>query len=201
MSMAHLIPWALAVLQIYLSKLVKPIHWKNAKESNIQFCIQILIYTVGFLMMVFTHYSLYLIGCPPTWLFLSLIALNIYTLIRLLLKLTESNRIPVKADNAKVLLKILAFTWYGIFSVMCGVNYSLIVMFPNSYEGTDLLSFAYRAFSAVYYTFSIMLTYSGNGVAAIDILSRSVEIIEVLCSYIFIGIIATNIIGKTSENI
>lgn len=57
------------------------------------------------------------------------------------------------------------------------------------------------SFSAVYYTISIMLTYSGNGVAAIDILSRSVEIIEVLCSYIFIGIIATNIIGKTSENI
>ena len=184
-----------------MSKLVKPIHWRNAKESNIQFCIQILIYTVGFLLMVFSHYSIYLIGSPPTLLFLSLITHNIYTLIRLLQKLTESNRIPVKADNAKPLLKIIAFTWYGIFSVMCGINYSLIVMFPNSYDGTDLLSFASRAFNAVYYTFSIMFTYSGNGVVSIDILSRSVEIIEVLCSYIFIGIITTNIIGKTSENI
>ena len=82
--MFHFVPWALAILLVFLSKLVKPIHWKGTKESNIQFCIQLLIYTVGFLLMVFANYSLYILGCSPTCFFLSLSALNIYTLFKLL---------------------------------------------------------------------------------------------------------------------
>ena len=201
MLIFHIIPWAFAFLLYGLSKLVKPIHWKDAKESNTQLYIQLLIYTIGFLLMVYAHYSLYILGRSPTFLFLCLSTLSIYTLFRLLQKVAEDNRIPVNPDNAKLLLKILAFTWYGIFCVMCEVNYSLIVMFPNSYNGLDSVSFAERAFNAVYYTFSIMFTYSGNGISSVDVLSRSVEIIEILCCYIFIGIIISSIIGKTTESI
>lgn len=201
MIIFYVIPLAFAILLFFLSKLVKPIHWKDTKESNIQLCIQLLIYTVGFLLMVFAHYSLYIIECSPVCLFYCLSVLNIYTLFRLLQKVTENNRIPIKSDNAKPLLKIIAFTWYGIFCLMCEVNYSLMVIFPKSYDGLDSLSFAERAFNAVYYTFSIMFTYSGNGIVSVDVLSRSVEIIEILCCYVFIGIIITSIIGKTAENI
>lgn len=77
----------------------------------------------------------------------------------------------------------------------------LVVNFPQNYEGYEGMTFARRAFNIVYYSFSVMLTYSANGIVATGVLSQSAEMIEILCSYVVIGIIIANSIGKAVEKI
>lgn len=112
----------------------------------------------------------------------------------------EGNKIPAIKETAKPIMKIVAFSWYGIFGTLCCINYMLVVLFPASYEMAEV-SFAERAFNVVYYTFSVMLTYTGNAISACDALSRSVEMIEILCCYVIIGIVVTNTIGKAVEKV
>ena len=126
------------------------------------------------------------------------VAFNLY---KLCVKAKEQNAIPVITETAKPLLKIIAFTWYGIFSSFCCINYMLVVNFPQNYEGYEGMTFARRAFNIVYYSFSVMLTYSANGIIATGVLSQSAEMIEILCSYVVIGIIIANSIGKAVEKI
>lgn len=196
--MKSVILGVLIVSMIILSTKVQDIHWKNSKEANLQLIIQISIYTLSFIILVLVHsvageYSKHVFpvyGC--------FVAFNLY---KLCVKAKEQNAIPVITETAKPLLKIIAFTWYGIFSSFCCINYMLVVYFPQNYEGYEGMSFARRAFNIVYYSFSVMLTYSANGIVATGVLSQSAEMIEILCSYVVIGIIIANSIGKAVEKI
>lgn len=197
--MITLIVILLIVIISFLACQVRPIHWTNRRQSNKQLVVQIGIYTGGYLLLVFAHrmntgsyfYTLFL--------FIGINLVCLGTLIGLCCGIVRMNKLPVITETAKPLLKIIAFTWYGIFGTLCCLNYSFSYLFPGEYLRLEGLSFGEHAFNAVYYTFSVMFTYSGNGIEACGIISRSMEILEVLCSYIFIGIIATNVIGRASE--
>ena len=189
----------LPLILLVLARKVKPIHWTNSKEANQQLAVQILIYFFGFLSLIGAHYSFEKNNQSPALLFFLFGGLFLYTFVRLCRRVPESNKIPAISETAPAILKIVAFTWFGIFVTLCGINYILVVLFPKAYGGLEGLSFIDRAFDVVYYTFSVMMTYTGNGIVAVSKFSRSVEIIEVICCFLFIGIVITNTIGKAVE--
>lgn len=195
-KMKFIILGILNISIILLGNGVKNINWKNSKEANQQALIQFFIYTLSFIILVFTHFAA---GEYSVLFFLFWGCNTLYTLYQLCVRAKEQNAIPVIMDTAKPLLKIVAFTWYGIFSSFCCINYMLVVSFPQYYSGYEGMSFALRAFNVVYYSFSIMLTYSANGIFATGVLSQSAEMIEILCSYVIIGIVIANSIGKAVE--
>ncbi len=177
---------------------VKDIHWTDRRQANEQTAIQFAIYTFSYLLMV----SVKATGCCnfSVNIFLILMAgLSLRTNIGLSRQSVIGNQIPVTKENAGALLKIVAFLWYGLFSTMCCLNFAMTSLFPGLYSGLDDVGILDGAVNVVYYTFSVMLSYSGNGITPISSLSRLIEIAEVLWSYIFVGIVITNMIGKTAE--
>lgn len=180
-----------------LSKNVERIAWTDAKAANKQMLIQFVIYTLIYILLIIVSSVL-----QSTGLFLYLIGMDVmsvYFIYRLSSKAIQGNRISVSVDNSKPLLKIIAFTWYGLFMTMCCLNYSFAVMIPDSYEDLSSLNTFEKAFNVVYYTFSVMLTYAGNIISAKTTFTRAVEMIEVVCCYVIIGIVITNIIGKATD--
>ncbi len=188
----------LAGMLYRLGLYVKPIHWQDQRQANVQMIIQFVIYTLVYLTMVF----ICSLGINRFWLTVILIGMILGSIIsnaRLSIQSVKENQIPVEKENARTLLKIVAFTWYGIFSSMCCLNLALTTLAPKYYDGIEGIGIVDYAVNVVYYTFSVMFSYSGNGIEAIGSFSRLIEIIEVFSCYIFIGIVITNIIGKTTE--
>ena len=202
MSLAIPIVVVLILFDSFLGLKVKQIHWTDAKAANEQVLIQFCIYTTSYILMVLFHWIFYRLSCPQVTVF-SLVGMSVisgWSFYRICFKTVEENKIPAIRETAKPILKIVAFSWYGIFGTLCCINYMLVVLFPSSYKMTEV-SFAERAFNVVYYTFSVMFTYTGNAISVCDALSRSVEMVEILCCYVIIGIIVTNTIGKAVEKV
>ena len=80
-----------------------------------------------------------------------------------------------------------------LFSTM---NYILYLLYPNQYQLQAGMSFSAIGFEFVYYTFSIMITYSGTSIEAIGIVTKSFQMLEVIACYICIGICLTHLIDK-----
>lgn len=186
-----------AILQLVLSTQVIPINWMDSTASTKQMIIQLIIYILAYAMLVLTDY----VTPKPASIIIQSFYLGflICKVIELSRQAIKENNIPVKAATAKPLLKIVVFTWMGLFSTLCCVNHILVSITPEAYSGVAELSFCERAFVVVYYTFSIMFTYTGNGIAPIGMIPKAFEMVEVLLCFFVIGIVFTNIISKVAE--
>ena len=188
----------LILVLIILGIQVKSVQWsKNGNDTLFQVIIQLLIYTIVYLLMVFMNKVMF--KSLKMVYFGGMILLAGGVFLRQISQVLKEKKIPINAETAKTVFKIIIISWYGLFSTLCCVNYALIVLNHDSYDGLLGLSETEKAFSTVYYTFSIMLTYSGNGIKAVDTLSQTFEMIEILVCYVIVGIVIVGIIGKVFD--
>lgn len=96
------------------------------------------------------------------------------------------------------------FSVFSVFFIMLigfsSLNYIFHIVFPNSYSIPENLETNEKAFEFIYYTFNLMLTYDSNTIIANSILTKIVQMIEMMAFYIFVGVILSSIIGSIPKN-
>ena len=76
------------------------------------------------------------------------------------------------------------------------LNYCLYLLSNNSFILSENGSIFETAFEFVFYSFSLLLTYSTNSIIPHGILSKSLQMIEISYSFIFIGIVLIKLIDS-----
>ena len=89
---------------------------------------------------------------------------------------------------------------YWFLSLLCvtaSINYITYICFPEQFSVPENLTVFETAFEFLYYSFTLMMTYSSDGISANSMLSKCFQMIEILC---FIVFVATTI-NTFAENI
>ena len=204
-SISSIATVCLIILNLFLASCVKKILWTEDAEARKQMVVLIAIDITAFMTLVVYNYTTQ--SFPREIPFAAkavMCALYAFMVICLFLKLTRHvfklNTIPVMKETARAILRIVIVQWAMFFTMLAVINYMMIMLFPHQFSGVQDLTFAETAFETVYYTFGLMITYSGGAViTAKGMLVKGMEMVEILFFYIVIGMIVTNIISKASE--
>jgi len=88
----------------------------------------------------------------------------------------------------------------GLFSTLLVaitmINYISYILCPNFYDIPNGLNHAAIGFEFIYYTFTLMMTYSGTSISALHVVSKLLQIIEIITFYVFVGVFFINLFMK-----
>lgn len=87
---------------------------------------------------------------------------------------------------------------FASFLIACTmINYLIYMQWPYFYEIQEGLNHAAVGFEFFYYTFTLMLTYSTPSISAVHVVSKAVQLCEIVAFYIFIGFFFVDLISKS----
>ena len=111
------------------------------------------------------------------WLFLSRTILQTKALALYILCLN------VNTKNEKNFLILILNIWYAIYISMTIVNYSLYIILPEQYVVADNVTYCDLPFEFLYYTLTVMLTFSANNsISVVGLLAKTLQIMELIIS-------------------
>lgn len=193
-----------AICQLALAFLIPKTRWVKGNPKIYTTCVlNNITYPISYLIC-FGSYSIYLLTGNAVILYTALcyMAYMFYLFVRQLKALLQLIRdVPVKKENNTPYLLIIIMAWFAIFSMMAIINYLTFIVFPHLYFIPADLSPIENAFEFIYYTFTLMITYSSDTVVATHIVSKSLQIVEILMFYIVVGILISQIIGKLADTV
>lgn len=91
---------------------------------------------------------------------------------------------------------ILFSVSFSMLMSLTTMNYCLYFAFPNAFSMPTNLSFFEIAFEFLYYSFTLLLTYSSNSIEATSILGKSIQMLEMLLGYLLVGGLLYNLLDK-----
>lgn len=106
---------------------------------------------------------------------------------------------------SKINSKYIRGTWFiyillSLFFVLLlagtMLNYISYMIWPSLYEIPTGLNHAAVGFEFLYYTFSLMITYSGSSINAVHVASKTMQMCEIAASYILFGIFFVDLLVK-----
>ena len=111
---------------------------------------------------------------------------------------------PIWKERLAVRLKMVIGMWFSIFILCASINYILYIIFPAQYEVNISISepwhIALVAFEFVYYTFMLMITYSGDGnIVPSGVISKSLQMIEIIVFFVFVGILINQFLDRANN--
>lgn len=195
----------LALLEV-LIRAQKPIRWiKGNPEVKRQTLITIGLYIVSYVILVVNNYTIVAMNIPnyTTW-FKLIISFYVIFVLRLLWHQVkvfgQQLAIPITKDNMPPYLSIVCMVWTALFAMLTTINYLSYTLFPTWYQfEQEDLSFFEIAFEFVYYTFSLMITYSNNSITAISVGSKAIQIAEMLFFFIVVGNLISQVINRAAD--
>lgn len=196
----------LFALLAVLRKKQKPIRWiKGNPEVKRQTLITIGLHIISYAIFVVNNYTIAAMGIPSDATVIKLISAIYVVFILCLLwqQVKEFGRqltIPITKDNMPPYLSIVCMVWTALFVMLTTVNYVSYTLFPTWYQiEQEGLSFFEIAFEFVYYTFSLMITYSNNSIVAISVGSKTIQIAEMLFFFIVVGNLISQVINRVAD--
>ena len=97
-----------------------------------------------------------------------------------------------KATFAAVIISLIV----KMLMAFSSINYLIYTLNPSFYIIPEGLNFVEIGFEFVYYTFNLMITYGGTSIDAVGIISKIVQMSEIIIVYIFVGIYFSGLLGK-----
>ena len=188
------------VLMVFLvNHYVKPIAWeKGNKQIFTQSLLTLANYVLSYLMCVksclfASKHEL------PSFTALLFIVLSIHNFKKSIQVLSPLLRKKVTRDNNTPYLLIVCMEWVSLFGLLCTINYAVYSIFPTWYALPEAHTAAETAFEFVYYTFTLMITYSSDTIQAIHPATKALQIAEMLFFYVAVGIVISQLLGRVAE--
>ena len=185
--------------EILLFKIINvKTNWRDKKQSNKSAIQLTLVYLFSFFISVciaeITPWNA--ITCSLSIAFIIYI---IYVLKKTIKLIFDNVQLEITPSDKYSYLKVIFLNWIAIFFSLSDINSLLFSNISEQYSGLEGMNLFTKGFYTLSYTFSLMITYSGDNIRACGILSRGIEMIEIIMFYIVIGIVISNIIADISR--
>lgn len=203
MNLFVLLIYILTMILLPLSILIiNTVDWlKNDSRFITKKLLDFLMYGVNFALIVFTNY-ISISYKPPLRAIIPPIVIclliSVYALYIFTQQIVHFSHYKI-VSSKKVSLLILVSVLFGILMSMSTINYTLYMICPNFYEIQYGLSFIEIAFEFIYYSFTLAVTYSSSSISVIDIITKSVQMIEIIYFYILCGSLIIDIISNINK--
>lgn len=153
-----------------------------------------------YIFLVFSHYvSLY----QSKLFFWCSIITSVFTFSVLfgsyLKQIAFFSRIPDTNIRGKNFVYILASLFFTLVSAGSILNYASYMVWPDFYNVPESMDFAEIAFEFFYYTFTLMITYSGTSIDAVHLISKIMQIVEICVFYVFFGVSFMDLVVKAKN--
>lgn len=182
----------------------KPIQWKKGNPEVTKYTIiTICLYMIGYAFIVLGNYTIIISGLPKNVIILAGLFYISFVIVLLWKQLKATWSLltfPVEKERLRPYIHIICMIWFALFAMLASINYTIYTILPTWYEiEPEGLSFLEVAFEFIYYTFSLMITYSSDSIAVNCIGSKVVQIVECLFFYIVVGNLINQLINGATE--
>lgn len=89
-----------------------------------------------------------------------------------------------------------------VFTLLMGgaiLNYVSYMVFPQWYVLPQNLNFVEIGFEFFYYTFNLMITYSGTSIEATHVLAKMMQVFEISIFYVYFGVFFMDLFAKAKN--
>lgn len=181
---------------------INKVDWlKNDSRFIAKKLLDFLMYGVTFALIVFTNYIVIYYNLPLTAVIVPMViclSLSVYALYIFTQQIVNFSHYTI-VSNKKSFLLILVSLLFGILMSISTINYTLYMICPNFYEIQCGLSFIEIAFEFIYYSFTLAVTYSSSSISVIHIITKLVQMIEIIYFYILCGSLVIDIISNINK--
>lgn len=182
----------------------KPIHWKKGNPEVTKYTvITICLYIISYALVVIGNYTIIISGIPKNAIlfagvvYISFIIVLLWKQLKVIWSLLT---FPVEKESLRPYVHIFCMIWFALFAMLASINYTIYTILPTWYEiQPESLTFLEIAFEFVYYTFSLMISYSSDSISVNCIGSKVVQIVECLFFYIVVGNLINQLINGATE--
>ena len=109
---------------------------------------------------------------------------------------------PIRQNNLPNLIIYMCFSWIALYIAASSINYALYILAPWQFSISDKITVSETALATefLYYTFTLMVTYSGaDTITATGGIAKAFQVAEIVMFYIFLGIFINTFLGRASE--
>lgn len=181
---------------------INKVDWlKNDSRFIAKKLLDFLMYGINFALIVFTNYIVIYYNRSLILVIVSIViclSLSVYALYIFTQQIVNFSHYTI-VSNKKIFLLIVVSLLFGILMSMSTINYTLYMICPNFYEIQCGLSFIEIAFEFIYYSFTLAVTYSSSSISAIHIITKLVQMIEIIYFYILCGSLIIDIISNINK--
>ena len=174
---------------------------KTDKRFIIKKLIDCVVPVITYAYLVYSHYICLKIGTRTV-----LFVLGIGALLTAVIyiwffvdQIVFFSKVPFKQMRKMQLSYILLSLFFTLLFAATIINYVSYILWPTFYAIPTGLSHAETGFEFLYYTFTLMVTYSGTSIAAVHIAAKVLQIIEIAAFYILLGVFFADLIAKNKS--
>lgn len=174
---------------------------KTNKRFAIKKLLDCAVPVFSYVYLVYGHYIFLSIGLRRNlWVLAigSLIIASIF-IVFFVYELLFFSKISSKNIKGTQLGYILLSLFFTMLVAATIVNYVSYILWPAFYEIPRGLNHAQIGFEFFYYTFTLMVTYSGTSITALHVVTKAMQIIEITVFYILFGVFFIDLLAKNKS--
>ena len=162
--------------------------------------LDVLVSLFIYIFVVFSHYASLDQSKLFFWSSIATAVCAFYVLFGFYLnQIASFSTVPDKAIRGKNFVYILVSLFFALVSAGSILNYVSYMIWPDFYNVPDCLDFAEIAFEFFYYTFTLIITYSGTSINAVHSISKIIQIVEICVFYVVFGVSFMELVVKAKN--
>ena len=109
------------------------------------------------------------------------------------------SKLPSRSIKGKNFVYVLISLFFALLLACTTLNYLTYIIWPNYFDIPNGLNHAAIGFEFLYYTFTLMITYSAGSIEVLHVVAKIIQMVEISLFYILFGLFFVDLIAKTKS--
>ena len=174
---------------------------KSKKRFQIKKIMDAIVPMLTYVLVVYGHYIYVLNKTKTTLLSIVVVGLVIFGIeIGFCVdQLVFFSKLPSKTIKGKNFVYVLISLFFSLLLACTMLNYLTYIIWPNYFDIPNGLNHAATGFEFLYYTFTLLITYSAGSIEVLHVVTKIIQMVEISLFYILFGLFFADLIAKTKS--